>query len=255
MNERGILRKILPSNLAKEEDQQEDQREMMSQKDRDQEGDSQMIPKEGDDATALNSGDFKALLKCTPIQSCPPKKKVICGGCGGARFIPCTRCNGSTKSCVLRFPASSSQTSSASIAKHLNNEKSNEKVSFSKSTTTTRGKIVSLKCSLCSRGTGLIRCPLCFTSNSSSPLTNNSLVADFRQISGDIVIKASHSSSLSSSNILKRNLGNSIFRKPNLSSSLLSLNTSSSCSSSSSMMSSSGLPSPTSSSSSASGRE
>ena len=65
-----------------------------------------------------------------------------CKSCGGARFIPCTKCNGSTKSFVMRFPKS-------------------------------QHGIISLKCSQCSRGTGLIRCPLCFTNNRLTTATSS----------------------------------------------------------------------------------
>jgi hypothetical protein len=105
MNETGILRHILPSLVIKScnEDDEENN--------------------EGNTDEAKIEKTKKFIID----------KRQICGGCGGARFIPCTRCNGSTKSTVMRFPAVPGKNS-----------------------------IISLKCSQCSRGTGLIRCPLCF---------------------------------------------------------------------------------------------
>src|SRR4051812_32398226 len=93
MNEMGILRHILPSRVSSQD--------------------------------PLPAGD-PILPQGEKTNKFVVDKKEICGACGGARFIPCTKCNGSTKSCVLRFPNG-------------------------------RHSIVSLKCSLCSRGTGLIR--------------------------------------------------------------------------------------------------
>lgn len=161
MNETGILRRILPSSQVRSR---------------------QAVPSKAGFLLSMVEGNEvsegkEIAPKVREDNTQIPRK--VCGGCGGARFIPCTRCHGSKKSCFLKFPQSGSNGSR---------------------TMKSRENIVSLKCSLCSRGTGLIRCPMCCPASSLSSFSaNSSLVSSTLSLSSASSIPSPSSPKMSSS--------------------------------------------------------